>query len=370
LSEQNRLLLIGGDGVGAEVVHEAGRIAQWFAARRGLPLSIGQAAFGVEVLNRTGRIMTDDTLAQIRAADAVLFGAIGGPEYDRLPLEQVREEGLLRIRRELGLYANLRPVRYWPALAELCPFVPERVEKVDMMIVRELAGGIYYASPRGIDQTGDGRRVGTNTQRYDDLEIRRIARVAFELARARGGRVCSVDKSNVLESGLLWREEVQACRDAEYPDVELEHILVDNCALQLCLRPARFDVLLADNLFGDILSDAAGAVAGSLGMLPSASFGAEDGGRRRGFYEPVHGSAPDIAGQGIANPLGAILSLALALRWTFRQPAEADLLERAVERALAGGARTLDLLAGAAAPALSTRAMADAVLQALETLAA
>lgn len=370
MSEQNRLLLIGGDGVGAEVVHEAGRVAQWFAARRGLPLSIGQAAFGVEVLNRTGHIMTDDTLARIREADAVLFGAIGGPEYDRLPLEQVREEGLLRIRRELGLYANLRPVRYWPALAELCPFVPEHVEKVDMMIVRELAGGIYYASPRGIAQAADGRRVGTNTQRYDDREILRIARVAFELARARGGRVCSVDKSNVLESGLLWREEVQACRDAEYPDVALEHILVDNCALQLCLRPARFDVLLADNLFGDILSDAAGAVAGSLGMLPSASFGADDGGRRRGFYEPVHGSAPDIAGQGVANPLGAILSLALALRWTFGQPAEADLLERAVERALAGGARTLDLLAGATAPALSTRAMTDAVLQALETLAA
>jgi len=293
----------------------------------------------------------------------VLFGATGGPGYDDIPTEVRRQGSLLRIRRELGVYTNLRPITGYPALAGVVPLKPETVRGVDIVVVRELNGGIYFGQPRGINGT-EGTEVGTNTLTYATGEVERIARAAFALARERGGRLTSVDKSNVLETSALWRRVVSRIGRDEYPDIALDHILVDNCAMQLVRAPRQFDVLLADNMFGDILSDIGGAIAGSLGMLPSASLGAPEAGRQAALYEPVHGSAPDIAGQGIANPLGATLSLAMAFRHTLQQPDDADLLEAAVDAALQAGARTPDIVT-ADEQAGGTVDMGDAVLAAL-----
>jgi 3-isopropylmalate dehydrogenase len=369
MSNAKELVVIAGEGIGPEVIAEARRVLDWFVARQRLGIEVCEALYGVEAYRRTGRIVPGETAAALRSADAILFGATGGPNYDALPAEARREGNLLRIRKSLDLYANLRPITALPALHEASSLKNRALEGVDFIVLRELSSGLYFGEPRGIERLPGGERRGVNTHAYSSGEIRRIARFAFELARTRRRRVCSVDKANVMEAGALWREEVQALHDAEFPDVELRLMYVDNCAMQIVRAPAQFDVLLTDNMFGDILSDAAAMVTGSLGMLPSASFGPIGAdGRRPALFEPVHGSAPDIAGQGIANPLGAILSLALALRWALGQPDAADLLEHAVEAALETGVRTRDIMHEGARLA-GTREMGSAVLAALDRLA-
>jgi 3-isopropylmalate dehydrogenase len=343
-------------------------VLDWFAAKRGVPVQIVERPYGVAHYRATGEVLPEDTRRAIAAADVVLFGAfgLGGPEDQDVALQQ--KCGLLYLRRWLQLYINLRPVRMFDALLGASSLKEHAARGVDLVIVRELIGGIYFAEPRGIQRLPDGGRRGYNTQAYSTDEVRRIAAFAFQLARSRRGAVCSVDKANVLESSMLWREEVQALRDAEYPDVALSHMYVDNCAMQLVRRPAQFDVILTDNIFGDILSDCAAMTAGALGMLPSASLGpARPQGGRAALYEPVHGSAPDIAGRGIANPLGAILSVAMALRLSFGRADDAALLERAVAAALASGARTADLTE-TGKPVLSCSGMGAAVMQQLDIL--
>jgi 3-isopropylmalate dehydrogenase len=364
-STTTRLLILAGDGVGSEVVAESTRVLEWFIAQRGIDVEVHEELFGIAAWRAHGSLMRDETWEQIQRADAILFGAIGSPDYSEIPAEDRRVDWLLHMRHSLDLFENLRPVHAIDALLDSSTLRPEVVRGVDMVIVRELAGGIYFGEPRGVESLADGSRRAFNTTVYTSAEVQRIARSAFELARTRLGRVCSVDKANVLEVGDFWRETVQALRDAEYPDVELSHMFVDNCAMQLMRDPRQFDVILTDNLFGDILSDCAAMVAGSIGMLPSASRGpVRPDGRRAALYEPVHGSAPDIAGQGVANPLGAILSLAMCLRYTLGRHAEADELEQAVERALQSGARTSDI-AQAGDLSLSTSAMTDRVLDEL-----
>jgi len=305
-------------------------------------------------------------MAQALEADAVLLGAVGGPKWDSLPFEKKPERGLLRLRKDMGLFANLLPAIVFDALAEASSLKTELVRGLDIMILRELTGGVYFGEPRGIETLPDGSRRGVNTQVYTTAEIVRVARVGFELARKRGRKVCSVEKANVMESGVLWREEVQKLRDAEYTDVALSHMYADNCAMQLVRQPKQFDVIVTDNLFGDLLSDCAAMLTGSLGMLPSASLGAPDAtGRRRALYEPVHGSAPDIAGKNLANPLATVLSLAMMLRYSFDQEEEAKLLESAVDRILASGKRTADIMTPGATQ-VSTTGMGDALLAELD----
>ena len=360
------LVLLAGDGIGPEVTAQARRVLDWFAHRRGLALEIREEPYGLECYRRHGVLLREETLAAMRAADAVLFGATGGLGYADLP-DQIRKAGsLLTIRKALGLYANLRPIFAIPALAEASSLKRRVLEGVDFVIVRELAGGIYFGAPRGIEMLPDAQRRGINTHVYTTGEIERIARIAFDLARGRRRHVTSVDKANVMEAGRLWRDTVTALHAAEYGDLALSHMLADNCCLQITRNPRQFDVILTDNLFGDLLSDGAANVMVSLGMLPSVSLGAvAPDGRRVAFYEPVHGSAPDIAGKGIANPLGAILSVALLLRWSLRREDEAGRLERAVLAALQAGARTADILEPGMTP-ISTGAMGDAVLAALD----
>jgi 3-isopropylmalate dehydrogenase len=361
-----KLLILAGDGIGAEIMQEVARIAAWFIAR-GLPAELDEEPFGIASWKRHGTLMLPSSWAKIRAADAILFGAIGSPEYEAIPAAAKTEDLLLKMRRELDLYANLRPVRALPALEDASSLRPEVLRGTDLLLVRELAGGLYFGEPRGIEIAADGTGRAFNTLVYTTREIERIARTAFEAARTRRGRVCNVDKSNVLETFRFWRDTVVSLHRREYADVELSHQYVDNCAMQLVHRPAQFDVILTENLFGDILSDCAAMVAGSLGMLPSASFGPVDAaGTRRALYEPIHGSAPDIAGRGIANPCGAILSFALCLRHTARREADAVRLEQAVERVIAGGLRTPDI-ASPGSRIVGTRDMGDAILRALET---
>ena len=339
-----RLVILGGDGVGPEVMRETRRIIEWFA-ERGIVFDVAEAPFGLDAYARFGTLMPADTMTAIMAADAVLFGARGGPGYEAIPPAEIKAGSLLRLRRALDVFANLRPLFAIPALAEASSLKARILDGVDLVIVRELTGGMYFGEPRGIETLPGGGRRGVNTHIYTTDEIRRVARSAFDIARDRRGRLCSVDKSNVMESGVLWREEVSWVGAREYPDIVLSHMLVDNCAMQLVRAPSQFDVILTDNMFGDILSDCGAMIMGSLGMLPSASLGSPDAaGRRRALYEPVHGSAPDIAGKGVANPLGAILSFAMALRLSFGLAAEAARLEAAVGRALAGGARTADIM--------------------------
>ncbi len=358
--------VIGGEGIGPEVTAEARRVLAWFTERRRLPVHLTDAAFGVEAYRATGQVIPDATRALIGRADAILFGATGGPETEEVPVAARKAGSLLGLRRSLDLYANLRPIVTDPALHEAAPLKARVLEGVDFVIVRELSSGIYFGEPRGIETRPDGQRRGFNTNSYLTSEVRRVARFAFELARSRRGKLCSVDKANVMEVSAMWREEVIALHQAEFADVELTHMYVDNAAMQIVRKPGQFDVIVTCNIFGDILSDCAAMAAGSLGMLPSASFGPADAsGRRQALYEPVHGSAPDIAGQGIANPLGSILSVAMMLRQTLKQPEDAALLERAVGAALKGGARTADIAEPGARP-ISTRAMGDAVLAALD----
>jgi 3-isopropylmalate dehydrogenase len=353
-----RLLILPGDGVGPEVMSEAVRVLERVRARSGLEIEIETGLVGGAAIEAMGTPLPPKVLEGARASDAVLFGAVGGPAWDRLGFDMRPEIAILGLRAGLGLFANLRPAVVFDALAETSPLKTDLVRGLDLMIVREATGGIYFGEPRGIEAGPDGSRRGFNTESYDTLEIERVARVAFDLARGRGRRVTSVEKANVMESGLVWRETVQALGDRIYPDVALSHMYADNCAMQLARNPRQFDVIVTTNLFGDLLSDLASVLTGSLGLLPSATLGASaDGGARRGLYEPIHGSAPDIAGRGIANPVAQILSLALMLRWSFAMETEALAVEAACIRALAGGARTADLGGG-----LSTRQMGDAVL--------
>jgi 3-isopropylmalate dehydrogenase len=354
-------LLLPGDYIGQEIVPEAENVLRAVAGRFDLQLDIESALIGGAAVDACGDPLPAETLERARSADAILLGAVGGPAYDALPRDQRPERGLLRIRSELGLFANLRPAIMYPQLVAASSLKPELVAGLDILIVRELTGGIYFGEPRGIRTLENGEREGFNTYVYNESEIRRIAHVAFDLARKRGGRLCSVDKANVLEATVLWREVVSSLAP-EYPDVELEHLYVDNAAMQLVRAPKQFDVLVTGNMFGDILSDAAAMLTGSIGMLPSASLNE----RGQGIYEPCHGSAPDIAGQGLANPLATILSVAMLLRYSLNCPEGADAVEVAVGAVLDAGLRTADI-AGPGAASISTREMGAAVLAALET---
>ncbi|TMH74404.1 MAG: 3-isopropylmalate dehydrogenase [Betaproteobacteria bacterium] len=355
-----RIAILPGDGIGPEVVAEAVRVLK-AGAFDWLQFEFVEAPIGGAALEANDDPLPPRTLAAARSADAILFGAVGDPRFDTAPRAKRPEQGLLRLRQELGLFANLRPATVFPGLEAASTLKPEVIEGLDILIVRELTGDIYFGLPRGIRAMPGGEREGFGTMRYTEGEIRRIARVAFEAARRRASRVCSVDKANVLETSQLWRETVtEVGRD--YPDVQLDHMYVDNAAMQLVRSPRQFDVLLTGNLFGDILSDEASMLTGSIGMLPSASL--DEAGK--GLYEPIHGSAPDIAGKGIANPLATILSAAMMLRYSFSSEAGAARIEQAVARVLRSGARTADLGGGAQAP-VGTRAMGDLVISELHS---
>ncbi len=359
------LLILPGDGIGPEVMAEVRKVIDWFGARRDLGFDVSEDLVGGAAYDAHGVPLHDDTMAHAQEVDAVLLGAVGGPKYDDLDFSVKPERGLLRLRKEMDLFANLRPAQCFDALADFSSLKRDIVAGLDIMIVRELTSGVYFGEPRGIFNEGN-ERVGINTQRYTESEIERAARAAFELAMRRGRKVCSMEKANVMESGILWRE-VATRVGADYPEVELSHMYADNGAMQLVRAPKQFDVILTDNLFGDILSDCAAMLTGSLGMLPSASLGAPmENGRPKALYEPVHGSAPDIAGQGKANPIACILSFAMALRYSFDQGEEATRLENAIEAVLASGARTGDLMGPEGGTPLSTTRMGDAVIEALD----
>jgi 3-isopropylmalate dehydrogenase len=355
------LLILAGDGIGPEVMAEVRRVIDWFGAR-GVGFGVEEDLVGGCAYDAHGAPLADATMAKAQAVDAVLLGAVGGPRYDALPFAVKPERGLLRLRKEMDLFANLRPAQCFEALADASSLKREVIGGLDVMIVRELTSGVYFGEPRGVTTGPDGKRVGVNTQRYTDEEIARVARAAFELAMKRDRRLCSMEKANVMESGVLWRDVVtEVGRD--YPEVELSHMYADAGAMQLVRWPKQFDVIVTDNLFGDLLSDVAAMLTGSLGMLPSASLGAPmANGRPKALYEPVHGSAPDIAGQGVANPIACILSFAMALRYSFGLGAEADMVERAVERVLAKGLRTPDLMTVGGGVRVGTREMGDAIL--------
>jgi 3-isopropylmalate dehydrogenase len=352
-----KLLLLPGDGIGPEVIAQVVRVIDVLKAQHDLQLDVETALFGGACFEATGLPITDETVARAKAASAVLMGAVGGPQWANVARDKRPEMGLLRLRKEMDVYANLRPALCFEALADASGLKRELVEGLDIVFVRELTGGVYFGTPRGIETLADGSKRGFDNQVYTSAEIIRVARVAFELARKRSNKVTSLEKSNVMESGLLWRQEVTALHAAEYNDVKLEHMYADNAAMQLVRAPRQFDVLLTDNLFGDVLSDLAAACTGSIGLLPSAALGAPG---TPGLYEPIHGSAPDIAGQGIANPLAAILSLEMALRWSLGHADIADKVLHAVKHALDTGARTPDL-----GGTMTTSAMGDAVLAAL-----
>jgi len=366
-----RLLILPGDGTGQEVMAEVRRVAEWFRDTRGLPIDLRQRPFGLASWQAYGSLMPDETWAEIEAADAILFGAMDSlDQAGKIPPEERRKGSLLRLRKNLDTFANLRPIRAIPGLLDASTLKREVVDGVDLVFVRELTGGVYFGEPRGVETLPDGRERGVNTHVYTSDEVERVARFAFDLARCRRaegkpGRVHSVDKGNVMEAGAMWRRIVQRVRDADYADVELHHMLADNCAMQLIRWPRQFDVIVTDNLFGDLL----GLWCHDYRLVGYAAIGVAVGPRCPSeaprALRAIHGSAPDIAGKGIANPLAAILSFAMCLRETLEVPSEAERLEHAVDSVLAGGARTADL-AGRDAPALSTGAMGDAVLQTLE----
>jgi 3-isopropylmalate dehydrogenase len=355
-----KIAVLAGDGIGPEIVAEALKVLE-VLRRDGLALEFESALVGGAATDAAGDPLPESTLALCRASDAVLFGAVGGPQYDRLPRARRPEQGLLRIRKELGLFANLRPAIIFPELAAASTLKPEVVAGMDLLIVRELTGDIYFGQPRGIRRLENGEREGFDTMRYRESEIRRIAHVAFQAARRRSRRLCSVDKANVLETTQLWRDVVTE-EARSYEDVALSHMYVDNAAMQLLRNPKQFDVIVTGNMFGDILSDEASMLTGSIGMLPSASLD-ENG---RGMFEPIHGSAPDIAGKGMANPLATILSAAMMLRYSLNQEAAALRVETAVRSVLARGLRTADIAAPGEA-VIGTSAMGDAVVAALRT---
>lgn len=351
-------MVLAGDGIGPEVTREARRALEAVAPRHGLKLQFADELIGGASIDAHGTPLRDEVVALAEQSRAVLLGAVGGPKWDSMPVERRPERGLLRIRKELGLYANLRPASVFPALVEASTLRPEVVNGIDLLVVRELTGGLYFGEPRGIGATPTGRREARNTMVYDEDEIARISRVAFESARRRRRHVTHVHKANVLETSQLWMQVVEEVAK-DFPDVTLAHQLVDSCAMLLVRDPGRFDVIVTENLFGDILSDEAAQITGSLGMLPSASLG----GGGIGLYEPVHGSAPDIAGRDLANPLAAILSAAMLLEHSLDAPAAAAEVREAVTEVLAAGHRTADLLLpGEERPAIGCRAMGDLVV--------
>jgi 3-isopropylmalate dehydrogenase len=370
MSSNKKLLILPGDGIGPEVMREVRRVVDWMDRRRRVSFNIEEGLVGGAALDAEGTPCSDETVERAKAADAVLFGSVGGPKWDSMPFDKRPELGVLRLRKDLGLFANLRPAVVLDPLVEASSLKADLVRGLDVMIVRESTGGIYFGEPRGIHTDANGKRTGIDTEVYTEDEIARVARIAFDLARKRRNKVTSVEKANVMQSGRLWRAVVGEIGKAEFPDVELEHMYADNCAMQLCSRPKQFDVILGSNLFGDVLSDLAAALTGSLGMLPSATLGAVDSsGRRHALYEPVHGSAPDIAGKGIANPCAQILSFAMLLRWSFGMEEDARLLEASVEKVLAGGLRTADIMQPGMAR-VGTSVMGEAVVRELDKLAA
>jgi 3-isopropylmalate dehydrogenase len=364
-----KLLLLPGDGIGPEVMAEVKRVIAWIEQAGRAKFETDEDLVGGCAYDAHGEAISDAAMHKAKAADAIILGAVGGLKWERVPYAQRPEAGLLRLRKELALFANLRPAICYPALTEASSLKREVVEGLDLMIVRELTGGVYFGEPKEIVTLETGEKRAVDTQVYTEHEIERIARVAFDLARARQKRVASAEKRNVMKTGVLWNGVVSRVHAADYRDIELTHILADNCAMQLVRWPKQFDVIVTDNLFGDILSDQAAMATGSLGMLPSASLGAKDAtGRRAALYEPVHGSAPDIAGQGVANPIATIASFGMALRYSFGMAAEADLLEASIAGALAEGLRTADIMQDGMTQ-VSTTGMGDGILAGLERLA-
>jgi 3-isopropylmalate dehydrogenase len=368
MASNRKLLVLPGDGIGPEVVGQVLRVVDWMAKKRSVSFDLQEGLVGGSAYDAHGTPLTDETMADAIEADAVLFGSVGGPKYDDLPFEKKPERGLLRLRKEMDLFANLRPAMVFDAMADSSSLKREYVAGLDILILRELTGGIYFAEPRGIEDLPDGTKKGYDTNLYTTPEIQRIGRVAMDLARKRNSKVTSVEKSNVMMSGVLWREVMTDLFAAEGADLETEHMYADNCGMQLVRNPKQFDVIVTDNLFGDMLSDCAAMLTGSLGMLPSASLGAVDEttGKRHALYEPVHGSAPDIAGKKMANPIAELLSFSMALRYSFDQGDEATRLEQAVEAVLADGVRTGDLLGAEGGKAVSTSEMGDAIIAALD----
>ena len=357
------ILLLPGDGIGPEVIDELVRVMDWFSSNRGIEFDIHKDDIGGAAYDRYGTPLSDDTLAIAKEVDAIVMGAVGGPQWDNVERHLRPEAGLLTLRKELDLFANLRPATCMPALASASSLKQDLVSGLDILILRELTAGVYFGEPRGIETMPDGRRRALDTQVYFESEIERLVRVGFELAAKRGKKVHSVEKANVMESGVFWRE-IATRVGKDYPDITLEHMYADNCAMQLVRQPKQFDVIATDNLFGDILSDCAAMLTGSLGMLPSASLGAEVNGKRAALYEPVHGSAPDIAGQGKANPLATILSFAMCLRFSLNRNTDADLLETAVDNILARSIRTVDIAATGIEP-VSTAEMGSELIKEL-----
>ncbi len=368
MAANKSVLFLPGDGIGAEVAAEVKKVIDWMGDNRALTFDVTDGLIGGTAYDQTGSPLPRETIEAAHAADAVLLGAVGGPKWETLPFEDQPERGLLGIRKEMGLFANLRPALVFDALADASTLKYDVVAGLDIMILRELSSGIYFGEPRGIEDLGGGKRRGYNTLTYTSDEVRRIGEVAFDLAAKRDKRVCSIDKANVLQATVMWREEMIKVGE-RHPDIELSHMYVDNAAMQLVRNPKQFDVVVTTNMFGDILSDCAAMLTGSLGMLPSASLGEPDeSGNRPALYEPVHGSAPDIAGQGIANPLAMILSFSMMLRYSFDLAGEADAVDAAVEAVLAKGLRTGDIMEDGKTR-VSTEEMGAAVLAELSAAA-
>ena len=364
--KNRKILLLPGDGIGPEVVFEVKKIIDWFNSKRSLDFETDQDLVGGAAYDEHGTPITDEVFYKALESEAVILGAVGGPKWDNLDFSKKPERALLKLRKELKLFANLRPAICFKQLVDASSLKPEIVSGLDIMIVRELTGGIYFGEPRGIKPIDNGERKGINTHTYTSSEIARVARVAFDLAKKRNNKVTSCEKSNVMEAGQLWREEVEEIHKNEFKEVKLEHMLADNCAMQLLRNPKQFDVIVTDNLFGDILSDEAAMLTGSLGLLPSASLGAKDkNGKMRSMYEPVHGSAPDIAGKGLANPIATILSFSMALRYSLDLGKEADELDKAVQNVLDMGLRTKDIFSKGNKE-VSTSIMGDAIIAQLQ----
>ena len=365
-TKKRKILLLPGDGIGPEVVSEVKKIIHWFNKKKSLDFETEEGLVGGSSYEKHKKPITDEVFYKALESEAVILGAVGGPKWDNIEFSKRPERALLKLRKELKLFANLRPAICFKQLVDASSLKPEIVSGLDIMIVRELTGGIYFGEPRGIKPIENGERKGINTHTYTSSEIIRVAKVAFELAAKRKNKVTSCEKSNVMEAGVLWREEVQALKDKEYKKIELNHMLADNCAMQLLRNPKQFDVILADNLFGDMLSDEAAMLTGSLGLLPSASLGSKDkNGKTRSLYEPVHGSAPDIAGKNIANPIATILSLSMALRYSLDLDKEADLLDSAVQKVLDDGLRTKDIMSDGKKE-VTTTDMGDAIISKLK----
>ncbi len=364
--KKRKFLLLPGDGIGPEVIGEVKKIINWFNKNKSLDFEIEEEMVGGASYEQHKTPITDEVFYKALESEAVILGAVGGPKWDNLEFSKRPERALLKLRKELKLFANLRPAICFKQLVDASSLKPDLVSDLDIMFVRELTGGIYFGEPRGIKPIDNGERKGINTHVYTSKEIERVARVAFDLARKRNNKVTSCEKSNVMEAGQLWKEEVQILHEKEFNDVELNHMLADNCAMQLVRNPKQFDVIVTDNLFGDMLSDEAAMLTGSLGLLPSASLGARDkNGNMRSLYEPVHGSAPDIAGKGIANPIATILSFAMALKYSLNLDKEAIMLEKSVQNVLDEGLRTKDILSKGTRE-VSTSEMGDAIISKLQ----